>query len=258
LNSDNYKNINNLENMIKEKDKEISNLKTSLEWDKSLKDALVLLIKRTPSIGGIVQSIKDDINNYKYSEKIENINDLPTTDIEIINKENVLVHGLTKYTWIYKQFSYPIKSSNNSFITSEYGPGWIWNGKKDEFRYHSGIDIVNPFDLSILSIADGRIIKVGFNQIYGNYIIINHDDGYQSFYGHLSHVLVKEYSYVNKGDLIGVQGNTGNSYGTHLHFELRQKKGYYYVALNPFINSTWNSRIETDEYKITNKDLSFY
>jgi len=56
--------------------------------------------------------------------------------------------------------------------------------------------------------------------VFGNYIILKHDSGYQSLYAHLSKITVKEGSYISKGSVIGLSGNTGQSTGPHLHFSL--------------------------------------
>ncbi len=56
---------------------------------------------------------------------------------------------------------------------------------------------------------------------YGYFVMVNHSDGYATLYGHLSKLLVSNGQKVNKGDVIGQIGNTGDSYGSHLHFEVR-------------------------------------
>ncbi len=74
---------------------------------------------------------------------------------------------------------------------------------------------------NILAAADGKVETVGWQANgFGNYIVIKHDDGNRSLYGHLSSVNVTEGKKVSRGDKIGVMGSTGNSSGVHLHFEI--------------------------------------
>ncbi|MDD3981705.1 MAG: M23 family metallopeptidase [Spirochaetales bacterium] len=86
--------------------------------------------------------------------------------------------------------------------------------------FHSAIDIVVSVGTNIRATIDGRVADTGYNSVFGNYIIIKHDSGYQSLYAHLSKIIVKEGSYIDKGSVIGLSGNTGQSTGPHLHFSL--------------------------------------
>ena len=68
----------------------------------------------------------------------------------------------------------------------------------------------------------GRIRMVKYERRgYGKYVVIRHDNGLETIYGHLSKQIVKEDEYVKAGDPIGLGGNTGRSTGSHLHFETR-------------------------------------
>ena len=98
-------------------------------------------------------------------------------------------------------------------------------------RAHYGLDIkVNVGD-TIRSAFDGkvRIVKNQGRRGYGKYIVIRHDNGLETVYGHLSKQLVAEDQLVRAGDVIGLGGNTGRSTGSHLHFETR----FLGVAINP-------------------------
>jgi murein DD-endopeptidase MepM/ murein hydrolase activator NlpD len=76
---------------------------------------------------------------------------------------------------------------------------------------------------------DGKVSSTGINATYGKFIILSHDNGYQSMYAHLSAFSVKQGDYVNQGGKIGEVGNTGYSTGPHLHFAV-YKNGR---AINP-------------------------
>ena len=98
-------------------------------------------------------------------------------------------------------------------LTSGYGERWG--------RMHKGIDLVSS-DRTIMASDDGVIAFAGVKNGYGNTIIINHRNGYKTLYGHLSSIDVNEGDIVEKGQSIAVMGSTGNSTGTHLHFEIHK------------------------------------
>ncbi len=88
----------------------------------------------------------------------------------------------------------------------------------------NGIDIGTPRGTPILAAASGEVIVArgsGWNGGYGEYVVIAHDNGTQTVYGHLSKVYVSYGETVVQGQVIGLSGNTGNSTGPHLHFEVR-------------------------------------
>ncbi|MDR0382378.1 MAG: M23 family metallopeptidase [Spirochaetaceae bacterium] len=87
---------------------------------------------------------------------------------------------------------------------------------------HNGLDLAAPSGTEVYAAGDGAVIEVSQNPVYGNYIVIRHDNGWTSLYGHLSSVKAGLQSYVTSGTLIGYVGSTGLSTGPHLHFELRQ------------------------------------
>lgn len=110
-------------------------------------------------------------------------------------------------------------------ITSKQG--WRWG------NYHKGIDIAGVSNRSIMA-ADNGVVSFaegGWNGGYGNKIMINHNNGYVTLYGHLAKILVHEGQVVHKGTVIGIMGSTGDSTGTHLHFEVH-KNGSLVNPLN--------------------------
>ena len=96
--------------------------------------------------------------------------------------------------------------------------------------FHSGIDFAAPTGTPVYSAESGTVIRAEFNQNgYGNLIVVKHADDLTTYYGHLSKISVKIDQKVNRGQLIGNVGSTGNSTGPHLHFEVRRGG----VALDP-------------------------
>ncbi len=99
-------------------------------------------------------------------------------------------------------------------ITSKCGPRWR--------RMHNGLDIKVYIGDTIRAAFDGKVRMVAYERYgYGKYVVIRHDNGLETIYGHLSAQIVKEDEYVKAGDPIGLGGNTGRSTGSHLHFETR-------------------------------------
>ena len=85
---------------------------------------------------------------------------------------------------------------------------------------HGGIDIANSIGTPILAAADGVVVSAGYEGGYGNIVKMRHSDGTATLYGHNSSVLVNVGQRVMAGDQIARMGNTGNSTGPHLHFEV--------------------------------------
>ncbi len=87
---------------------------------------------------------------------------------------------------------------------------------------HMGIDIGANYATPIKAVADGTIICAEECGGYGNLVIISHENGIETYYGHCSQLYVTEGQKVKAGDVIAAVGSTGNSTGNHLHFEIRQ------------------------------------
>ena len=107
------------------------------------------------------------------------------------------------------------------------GMGWPANGSVTSgFGYrwgslHAGIDIANGIGTPIRAAKAGTVILAGWNGGYGNAIVIDHGGGFSTLYGHMTRLRAGEGQRVSQGDLIGDMGSTGNSTGSHLHFETR-------------------------------------
>lgn len=89
---------------------------------------------------------------------------------------------------------------------------------------HSGLDIKGDYGDPVKTTADGIVSFAGVQSGYGNLVIIDHGDNYQTYYGHLSSILVKNGQQVQTNELIGKVGATGRATGTHLHYEIRENK----------------------------------
>ena len=104
-------------------------------------------------------------------------------------------------------------------ITSKFGLRKL--DAEASARQHSGIDLAAPMGTTYYAVADGVVTRAGYNGGYGYEIEINHGGGIVSAYGHSSALLVKVGDKVVAGQPIGKVGDTGYSFGPHLHFEIR-------------------------------------
>ena len=90
-------------------------------------------------------------------------------------------------------------------------------------RRHQGIDLPYPKGTPVKAAFDGRVRWASYSRGYGNLVIIRHENGLETFYGHLSEYRVEVGQWVHSGDVIGLGGSTGRSTGPHLHFETRYR-----------------------------------
>ncbi len=134
---------------------------------------------------------------------------------------------------------YPIaenSGTDNSVITLDTDIEFIWPASKDSYlcagfgsyKGHTGVDIASENEnKDIYAAADGKVVKVKFGSTgYGYHVIIDHGNSVHTCYAHCSDIFVKEGQEVKAGDLIASMGSTGNSTGTHLHFEIRINGAY--------------------------------
>ncbi len=126
---------------------------------------------------------------------------------------------LDETTWRYflsPLYRFPLDAG---ILTSPFGKRPSpFSGKPS---YHPGIDLAAPTGSPVYACAPGKVKAVKFSNVYGNHIIIKHNDGNESLYGHLSKTIAHLNQIVKAGTLIGEVGSTGMSTGPHLHFEIR-------------------------------------
>lgn len=112
------------------------------------------------------------------------------------------------------------------FIQSS--PFWQKRGN----RYHKGVDLVGV-NKNIYPVNNGTVVLAGWNGGYGNCVIIDHGNGYWSLYGHFKKLYVKKGQTVDKNVILGLEGSTGNSTGSHLHLEIRKGANSSNNVINP-------------------------
>ncbi len=180
---------------------------------------------KIPDIDGMPYIVRNGDSLESIAEKHEiplnNILDANNLDSEIISVgDQLFIPGAKISEYDYKKatgtlFLYPAVGR----LSSPYGY------RSDPFtgvrRMHYGIDIANRNGTSVKSTMAGTVVVIGNQPLgYGNYVVIRHDRGFQSLYGHLSAILVRKGQRVSQGQKIGKMGSTGRSTGTHLHFSL--------------------------------------
>lgn len=143
-------------------------------------------------------------NGYVVTEELVNKDIIKEAVSSIVMKGTKVVLGEGS-----GRFAMPVSGSR---LTSKFGKRWG--------RMHNGLDLVG--NKSIMASDTGVVEFVGTKSGLGKTIIINHKNGYKTVYGHLSSYKVSKGDVVEKGDNIGIMGNTGNSTGTHLHFEIHK------------------------------------
>lgn len=128
----------------------------------------------------------------------------PVPEITKVGTKEIPSRGTGTFAW----------PAVGGYVSS--GMGYRWG------RMHEGIDIARPSNRSILAADNGTVKTATGHPTYGNYIVISHNNGYETLYGHLSSIQVRPGQVVSKGTKIGVMGSTGRSTGIHLHFEVRK------------------------------------
>ncbi|MBP3767848.1 MAG: peptidoglycan DD-metalloendopeptidase family protein [Prevotella sp.] len=169
--------------------------------------------------------------------------ELPSTDLyqDWDNRYVSRVNGILpdEYRIDLRGFHMPTTSR---VVTSNFGARWG--------RQHKGLDIKVYIGDTICAAFSGKVRIVRYEpRGYGNYVVIRHDNGLETVYGHMSKHLVRENQEVRAGQPIGLGGNTGRSTGSHLHFETRLCG----VALNPALMFDFKNQDVVDDAYIYRK-----
>ncbi len=190
---------------------------------RTLRAGQVLTIPNTDGIihtvaGG--ESLAGISSKYQISvEDILDVNDLETA--VIVKGQRLFIPGVhldnsTLKKALGELFMNPLSAAYR--ISSCFG------SRADPFTgvrsNHTGIDLACPTGTPIKCTKSGRVAAVGWTNVYGNYVIVSHDNGYQTLYAHMSRTSVKTGQMVDQGTQLGLVGSTGYSTGPHLHFSV--------------------------------------
>ncbi len=158
--------------------------------------------QRTKTINGVIVFV-EPINNEELKPTIN--------QIIVKGKKNPPNVGSSKsWTW---------PTGSGYVITTQYG--YRTNPFSNKREFHQALDIAIGYGADIYASNNGVVYKIGYDAGgYGNYVVINHNNGYYTLYAHLSRSLVSIGQTVASGSVIALMGSTGASTGPHLHFEL--------------------------------------
>jgi len=201
-------------------------------------DGLYYTWKSTDTVDGVAKEFKTTPDDILYFPG----NKLDVTDPKIDSGTLVMIPGGHRELIDWASFIPTVSrgktgagtgTSNIGTQSCNGGPvgsGFIWptNGPhtvsgNDYGPGHLGIDISAPSGTPVLAASSGVVViaQGGYNYGYGNFVEIDHGNGYATIYAHLSQINVGVCQGVGAGELIGLAGSTGNSTGSHLHFEIR-------------------------------------
>ncbi len=200
---------------------------------------------REAGTGGSEKNIQfDNLSNpvllLKLAKKIDKINHQL-----LIQEESHEEIAVSAETWRKKISSVPlimpVSKNDLIFVSSVFG------GRMDpffkKFSKHNGCDYVASIGTKVCATGDGIVTLLNYSRKgYGNEVIIDHSFGFSTRYAHLDKILVAEGERVNRGQVIGLVGNTGRSTGPHLHYEVR----FEGKPVNPFFY--YSDDISGDEY----------
>lgn len=160
----------------------------------------------------------------RFKELVVRVNNLPgsalLTPYDLSKGDRLLIPGI-KIS--FDTYRVPFETQSWGRISSRFG--YRFHPVKRVRKMHEGLDIPKPYGTPVTSARSGRVIQAGWHEGYGQLIVIRHNNGETTRYGHLSKMTVKTGAIVPRGKMIGRVGSTGISTGPHLHFEVRDKNG---------------------------------
>jgi murein DD-endopeptidase MepM/ murein hydrolase activator NlpD len=126
-------------------------------------------------------------------------------------------HQIERAFFLNVLFRFPLQKGR---ISSNYG--FRKSPITGRQHFHQGIDIAAPSGSEVIVAREGIVENLGYNKILGNFIVVKHEGGYTTIYGHLKKYFVELNQKLTFGMIIGQVGSTGYSTGPHLHFEIRK------------------------------------
>lgn len=179
---------------------------------------------KIPSIDGVIYTVKkgDSLDSIITKNKVKleqllDVNELTSETLSVGQQLFLPGVGLDANTLknaMGDLFKLPIAAKFRWSSPYGYRIDPIANVKS----FHTGVDMACPTGTPILASMSGKVTTTGINRVYGNYVIIDHGNGYQTLYAHMSKIIATKGQWVSQGTRIGLVGSTGYSTGPHLHF----------------------------------------
>ena len=169
------------------------------------------------NIGGVDYATPEEADDFEVYDDLFMANELNAGEVFDPTKMTDSIQVFLVSPWG-NCYTFPL---GNSKVNSDFG----WRRS----RFHSGIDLDLEIGDDVYASFDGIVKKADVVSGYGNLVVIKHFNGLETYYAHLSKILVAEGDTVDSGNKIALGGNTGRSTGPHLHYELR----YRGAAINP-------------------------
>jgi murein DD-endopeptidase MepM/ murein hydrolase activator NlpD len=183
-------------------------------------DGILYTVRKGDTLAGIAETWKADTAAISTANELFSGSVREGTDLFI---PGAMMDWVTRQEINGDLFLWPV----SGYITSAYGY------RKSPFtgvrQFHSGLDIGSATGTPVRAAMSGRVSYVGWDDAFGNYVVVSHHSGYRTLYGHMSVIRTKFGAYVGTGERIGDVGSTGLSTGPHLHFTV-YKNG---VTVNP-------------------------
>lgn len=203
-------------------------------------------------VNPLVLNLTNDSEDDEEIEEVDSLLAFPSNDL-YLSWDTTVIHPYS-FANSFKQDSAIIRLTEptdcgfvipcKGNVTSEFG----WRKR----RPHYGTDIDLETGDTVVAAFDGMVRIAKLNRSYGNVVIIRHNNGLETVYAHLSKILVEPGQKIESGQVLGLGGNTGHSYGSHLHFEMR----YLGQAIDTedFIDYA-NATLKKNECLITKSDV---
>lgn len=218
---------------IAEKDRKLEEYRKQVEqviqirdaYRSSVKDLVRTLYNKDTAmgVGGTsmdVSSATDEVVLLQLGNTVMSMND----DLKMLLEVKDYLDARKQFSDSFP-FVWPINKGGVPVISSGFGFREKDEIKKDAkgVRFHEGIDIVGNLNDDIVATADGTVSKVVFGDpVLGNYLMIDHEYGFQTIYGHMNSIAAKKGQAVKRGQKIGKMGRTGIATGVHVHYEVHK------------------------------------
>jgi murein DD-endopeptidase MepM/ murein hydrolase activator NlpD len=226
--------ITYLNNLVTEKtellNKKEQKITILLKKQNSLENKILVLEQNITQKQKFLDEVNDKISDIESILQIKPSKDTTTNEkldlakIDAVDKKYILQNIPNGYPIIFKG------------VTSPFG--WRIHPILHKREFHPGIDLRAKRGTPVYATADAIVEYAHYHTTsgYGNLIILDHNFGFKTLFGHLSKIVVKSGKFVKKGDLIGYTGSSGLSNGPHLHYEIR----YIGMVLSPKYFLKWN------------------